>query len=147
MSPLWNWTFILLFYHNYHFSIVFKSQYSVFFLVFKIKLLIFFEFMKILLIFYTYRRPTGDDRRLTCLIGDLNILHSEIDIPHRRPSCLIGDPSETNVPHRRPTSLRSIIRMGLQWSMSRSLMGLKSGRLVSNGSPIGLRSVSDGSPI
>ena len=34
---------------------------------------------------------------------------SETNKPHRRRTCLIGDPSETDLPHRRLTCLRSLI--------------------------------------
>ena len=68
----------------------------------------FYEFTKILLLSETYRRPIRDlsetHRRPTCFIGD----PSETDMPHRRPTCLIGDQhasSETDMPHQRPTCL------------------------------------------
>ena len=81
-----------------------------------------YEFTKILLLSETYRRPNRDPsqthRRPTCLIGD----PSETDMPdrrpigdqnsrsetHPRPTCLIGDlyvSSENDMPHRRPTCL------------------------------------------
>ena len=98
-------------------------------------------------------------------IGNLGV-----DMLHRRPTCLIGDPSETDMPHRRPTYLLSLIgisthlnilffiyfllnyicileqyigacrlQMSIRLSMWMSLMGLRSGMSVSDGSPLGLR--------
>ena len=68
---------------------------------------------------------------------------------HRRPTCLIGDPSKNDMPHRRPTCLiGDLPRVGLQWGMlvydevCRSPMGLQSGMWLSDQachSPIGLR--------
>ena len=49
------------------------------------------EFTKILLLSETHRRPT-------CMIGD----PSETDMFHQIPTYLIVDPSETNMLHRRP---------------------------------------------
>ena len=34
---------------------------------------------------------------------------SATNMPHQRPKCRIGDPSETGMHHRRPTCLRSLI--------------------------------------
>ena len=101
-------------------------------------------------------------------IGNLGV-----DMLHRRPTCLIGDPSETDMPHRRPTYLLSLIgisthlnilffiyfllnyicileqyigacrlQMSIRLSMWMSLMGLRSGMSVSDGSPLGLRWIS-----
>ena len=60
------------------------------------------EFTKILLLSETYRRPIEDPsethRRPTCFIGD----PSETDMPHRRP---IGDQHVSSEIHQRPTCL------------------------------------------
>ena len=44
-----------------------------------------YEFTKILLLSQTYQRPIGD-----------------LSETQRRPTCLIGDPSDTDMPYRRP---------------------------------------------
>ena len=67
------------------------------------------EFLNILLILETYRRPIGDQhvcsethRRPTCLIRD----PSETDMPDLQIStCFIRNTSETNMPFRWPTCL------------------------------------------
>ena len=55
--------------------------------------------------YYYYRRPIGDlleaHRRPTCLIGDPtenSTCFIGDNIPHQRRTCLIGDPSETDMP-------------------------------------------------
>ena len=78
-------------------------------------------------------------------------------MPVRRPTCLIGDPSEIDMPYwrpiiniylaqgRSPIGLRSgsLVSDQACWSP----MGLRSGMLFSDGSPIGLRWVADRSPM
>ena len=122
------------------------------------------------------QRPVGDRHatletdmphwRPTCHIGDQHA-STETDMPHwrpmrdqhayseihQRPTCLIGDPSETNMPYLRPTLRKICIRhVSLRWvsdQACRSLMwqvGLQWGMSVSDGSPIrhvGLRWVYD----
>ena len=63
------------------------------------------EFTKILILSKTYQRPIRDP-------SETNMPErrpiGEIDMPHWRPTCLIGDPLETDMPdktHQRPIFL------------------------------------------
>ena len=115
---------------------------------------------------YYYWRPMPH-RRPTCLIGDLleTYTPSDTNIPHLRPTFPNGDrhsPSETDMPVESNHNLNSYISKytsacrspirecpfrrisneacrGPRYSMSRSLMGLQSGKSVSDGSPMVLQ--------
>ena len=57
----------------------------------------------------THRRPIGDSHAWSETHQRPQHASSETYMPDWRPTCLIGDPSQSDMTHRRPTCLRSQI--------------------------------------
>ena len=65
----------------------------------------------------THWRPIGDWHAWSETHRGPQHASQETDMPHLRPTCLIGEPSETDKPHRRPKCLRSLIRISTRLSI------------------------------
>ena len=65
-------------------------------------------------LFETHRRPFRDSETNMPDWRPVGDRHASL-VTHRRPTCLIGNPSETDMPHRRPTFL---IKVPLETNMS-----------------------------